>query len=513
MKLASYFPLNEASQALDTEASLRHVLESVKLKTHPSFDLFGAIDHLNTLKRHRQAYELILYFDDLFPSDSAISFCLAYQNYLNGCFIQGDLILKDLASQPDLLPLFELEAEGSFRRADFDRCDALFQKAAISRMPMGSYIYWIQALLMLKRFHDALTIATQAVGLFPKERDLQALLMECLIETDQPESAYQLLSKADCSTPPLSFDLAIKLVSQLAENFCDSSCINLLNLIDGWVDSVSPALSSFDQNSLMHVRKSLLDSSSGSSSDVGRSVVFAETTDLLAIDAQGMDFISAFMLCCELQLSSHLRSVSLLVISDYNLILADLFDGIAFTTSLEIAECLTSESNLYKGLDCLSALSIDGEFLIYAQDVFLRFLGLSQSDDSASNVVTGKSLNVCLCSSTDFPDSCRQSVVEQVKQLQLIPDLSKVAFVDYESQFDVFSAYGAGIKPVQAKYAFFNDLQVLSSSEFIVTASENMALLACFLNKKICLANHDLRSRHFMLNWFRALSRSPIVVL
>lgn len=513
MKLASYFPLYEESQALDAEARLRNVLESVKLKTHPSFYLFGAIDHLNALKRHRQAYELILYFDELFPLDSAISFCLAYQNYLNGCFIQGDLILKELASQPDPLPLFELEAEGYFRRADFDRCDALFQKAAISRMPMGSYIYWIQALLFLKRFDDAFTIASQAVGLFPKEKEFQALLMECLIEIDQPESAYQLLSKADCSTPPLSFTLAIKLASQLAENSCDSSCINLLNLIDGWVDSVAPVLSFFDQNSLMHVRKSLHDSSTGSSLDVGRSILCAETADNFAIDAQGMDFISVFVLCCGLQLSSPLGSASLLVISDYNQILADLFAGIAFAANFEIAECLTTESNLYLGFDFLSALSIDDEVLIYAQDVLLRFLSLSQSDNSVSNVVTCKPSIFCFCCDSDVSDSYRQSLVKQAKQLRLIPEHSKVSFVDYVSKFDAFSSHVPGIKPVQAKYAFLNDLQALSSSELLVTASETMALLACFLNKKICLANHNLRSQHFMLNWFRGLSRSPIIVL
>lgn len=514
MKLASYFPLCEASEALDAEARLRNVLESVKLKTHPSFHLFGAIDQLNALKRHRQAYELIIYFDDLFPSDSTISFCLAYQNYVNSCFTQGDLIVKGLASQPDPLPLFALEAEGCFRRADFDRCDALFQKASVSRMPLGSYIYWIQALLFLKRFQDALSIVSQALTFFPEEKEIEALWMECLIETNQPESAYQLLIDTDCTTPPLTFTLMIKLASQLIVSSCDASPKNLLQLIDGWMVSVSPKLSSYDQNKLMHVRMSLLDSSSSSSSDFDLSALFAETTQVLTIDAQGMDFISVFILCCGLQLYSPPCSISLLVISDYSHLLADLFIGIAFSSSFQIGECLTGESDLYAGFDLLPALSIDDKLLIYSQDLFLQLLRLHQYDHSANNVESDSLSFVGLCCCSEPAGFSRESLIKQAKESQLIPDHAKVSFTDYTSQFDPFVYLDApGMKPVQSKYALLNDLQALFSSDLLITTSETLALLACFLNKKICLATQYSRSQHFMLNWFRGFNCSNIVVL
>ena len=105
-------------------------------------------------------------------------------------------------------------------------------------------------------------------------------------------------------------------------------------------------------------------------------------------------------------------------------------------------------------------------------------------------------------------------MIKQAKELQLIPDHAKVSFADYTSQLDPFVYLDApGMKPVQAKYALLNDLQALCSYDLMITTSETLVLLACFLNKKICLATQDSRSQHFILNWLRCFNCSNIVVL
>lgn len=500
MKVCDFFSLSESFES--EEEFLSNTLSSLKGKSKPRDSLLLTVDYLNQLGRSSQVNDLIDYCRDLWPDDHNFLFLDAYQNSFLGHYQYSiNLLGKIIEVSPSFFAAYELIAKNFYLSGNFDQCDQILHANAPSiSYQTQTFLCWIEALIHLSRYEDALRTAFSASKQFPEVTDFRVACTECLIRLGHCDQVAVLFDDQCQWTQKIAASLLVEFGIALFLNDQHDDSLRLYKLAESKVEGKVP-----EGLKRGYVNYQMMLFVSGVLPNPIQAKEFwrdANNQAACVVDCRGLDLLSTIAVCVNLNKNRLESSSSCLLITPYDVVLEECFSRISFASEALFAQDLNFIQSEVSAFAILVTDDFD-ENLLVAVSAALKCC-LSGIDLSAASWDSLPGSNnseiliiVTLASSIQ---RCRSFI--QLDNDQVHDVVEKHSVSEVQLPHSLVQMMSNDVKPsLSAKWQLAHCLHRIVGCQKVVTDDIQIATMALLLGKSAQFARGAYKENSLQWHW------------
>ena len=503
MKVCDFYSLSESFK--DEEEFLSNTLSSLIEKLKPGDSLLLTVDYLNQLGRSSQANDLIDYCRDLWPDDHDFLFLAAYQNSFLGHYQYSiDLLGKIIEVDPNFFVAYELIAKNFCLSGNFEQCAQILHANAPSiSYQTQTFLCWIEALIHLGRYEDALRTAFSASKRFPEVTDFRVACTECLIRLGHCDQVVGLFDDQCQWTQKIAANLLIELGIALFLNDQHDGSSLLYKLAESKVEgNVSEGLKRGYVNYQMMLFVSDVLPSPIQAKESWRD---ANNQAACVVDCRGLDLLSTIAVCLNLNKNRLQSSSSCLVITPYDVVLEEYFSRISFASEALFAQEINFDQSEISALSILVADDFDQNFLVAVSAALKGCVsGINLSATSFDSLSGPNDSEILIIVTSDSSiQRCQFLLQLDTDQVHGVAEKNSVS--ELQLPHSLVQMTSNDVKPsLSAKWQLAHCLHRIGGCQKVVTDDIQIATMALLLGKSAQFARgsytEDSLQWHWLLN-------------
>lgn len=500
MNVCDFFSLGEVFD--NEKVFLSNTLSSLKAKSKPGNALLLTIDYLNQLGRSSQANDLIDHCRDLWPDDYDFLFLTAFQNsYLGHYQYSIDLLGKVIEGYPDFFASYELLAKNFYLSGNYDQCDQILNvnSSSISYQSQ-TFVCWIEALIHLSRYEDALRTAFSASKRFPEFTDFRVACAECLIRLGHCDEVVSFFEDGSTWTQKIAPHLLIELGLKLFLNgrYDDSLCLYKLakSKVEG---NASVGLKRIYLNYQMVL---IVSGFLFNRSQVKKIWRDANNQIPCVVDCCGLDFLSTIAVCLKLNMNRIESSLACLLITPYDFILEEYFLSISFVSEALFAQEKTFRQSEICGSSILAIEDYDQNFLVEFSTALEGCVSGIDPSAASMDSLSGPSDSEILVIATSAASIQQCRSVLQLENGQSHDDVEKAGISEVQLPHSFIQMMINNAQPsLSSKWQIAHYLHRIVGCQKVVTDDIQLATIALLMGKSAQFNRGAFKENSLQWHW------------
>ena len=478
--------------------SLKAVLTAIQTGDKIDQSIYTAVDYLNACGESLKAFNFLTYFSHRDPDDARIELLIAFQYFwLGRVNIATQLLKKICQNQKASADSWQLLAAIYYRNGEYQFCaDSLLPLS--NEITLVSFSILLEALCHLKLFEQAKRIAELAVIHHPNKRGCKELFLKSQINAGCAEEAYSLWKELDnYSLPSINF---YRLALSLNSKFLLEQEKYMISLESSYFDGSNGPISRLKINWDLSRGVSFIENQVRPQSAGHDLSSQKKYNSEVIVDCSEIEFF-ATLLYCALAEKSQERNI---IVSPFSSILQALFENLCVVSKRSVALSMAEGevkmfppevsqfqfSRFKQAVLALSKILSDRRILASDPKSFFQSEKSTELKSNAAVKIMSEILDRV------FLSACMDQMLAAISDVEWLHLPCNTEVLIHDELIENSPNY-LGLK--LSKLRFISHLEMLVKAEFVITASQYMAILSSFLQIDTLYLSPSGRRKHFLL--------------